>query len=241
MRIRPFSGRRRPRLVLHAGIHKTGTTSIQRMLKDSRDADRARGLFYPYPEKLTRAMPHHRFAHGLASATATYASFSPRFVEYTQEQVRDGDLVVISSEPIYRHAWEMDWSRTTWHDDAAYWAARRRYLQNVARALKEFDVSVLLFLREKESFVASMAAERTNTGDWAGSGDDLAEQYPQLIEFDRQVELFNELVGPVTTVDYELALQEGGSVVAFYRAIGFEPPPGATSMRVRVTEPDPET
>jgi len=208
------------------------------MLRDNRDADRARGLFYPYPEHLTRVMPHHRFAHGLSSATAKYASFSPKFVEYTREQARDGDLVVISSEPIYRHAYEMDWSQTTWHDDAAYWAARRRYLQDVAGALREFDVSVLLFLREKQSFVTSMAAERTNTGDWAGSGADLAEQYPQLIEYERQIELFDELIGPVTTVDYEDALQHGGSVVAFYEAIGFDPPPGATSMRVRVTEPD---
>jgi hypothetical protein len=208
------------------------------MLKDNRDADRARGLFYPYPEKLTRAMPHHRFAHGLSSATAKYRTFSPKFVEYTQEQVRDGDLVVISSEPVYRHAYEMDWSQTTWHDDAAYWAARRRYLQNIANALQAFDVSVLLFLREKNSFVTSMAAERTNTGDWAGTGEELAEQYPQLLEYDRQIDLFNELLGPVSTVDYEHALQHGGSVVAFYEALGFDPPPGATAMRVRVTEPD---
>lgn len=208
------------------------------MLKDNRDPDRARGLFYPYPDHLTKVMPHHRFAHGLSSATAKYRSYAPRFVEYTREEVRDGELVVISSEPVYRHAWEMDWSRTTWHDDAAYWAARRRYLQNVADALGEFDVSVLLFLRERQSFLASMAAERTTTGDWAGSAEDLAEQYPQLIEYDRQIELFEDLVGPVTTVHYEDALEHGGSVVAFYQALGFDPPPGAASLRVRVTEPD---
>jgi hypothetical protein len=231
-------GRRRPRLVLHAGIHKTGTTSIQKALRDSGEADRARGLFYPYPEHITRTKPHHRFAHGLASATSKFRDVPPRFVEYIQDEMRLGDLVVISSEPIYRHAYEMSWSTTTWQDDDAYWAARRQYLGNVAEALEDFDVSVLLFLRDEQDFVASMAAERTNTGDWAGTGADLAEQFPQLIEYDRQIELFSEVVGPVTTVDYDQALREGGSVVAFYRALGFEPPADAASVRERVTKPE---
>ena len=235
--MRLFS-RRRPRLVLHAGIHKTGTTSIQRALRENRESDRARGLFYPFPEHLGSKTPHHRFAHGLASATAKQRTFSGKFVEYVKSDVRAGDLIVISSEPVYRHAWEMDWSTTTWHDDDAYWAARRRYLTNVAQALEDFDVSVLLFLRDKEDFLVSMAAERTRTGDWAGSGEDLAEQFPQLLEYDRQIELFRELVGPVTIVDYDRALHEGGSVVAFYRTLGFEPPTEAASVRERVTRPD---
>ncbi len=206
------------------------------MLKDNRENDRARGLFYPYPAELMPVVPHHRFAHGLASDTAKSRKFSREFVEYTRDEVRPGELVVISSEPIYRHAYNLSWSTTTWHDDAAYWAARRRYLKNVARALRHFDVSVLLFLRDPETFSTSMAAERTRTGDWAGSGQDLAEQYPQLLEFDRQIELFSQFIGPVTTVDYEHALAAGGSVVAFYEALGFDPPPNAGSVRERVTE-----
>ncbi len=221
-------------------MHKTGTTSIQKVLRENRDTDRARGLFYPFPEDLTPRMPHHRFAHGLASATSRWQSFSPAFVEYTRDQVRAGELVVISSEPVYRHAFEMPWLRdTTWKDDAsAYWEARRRYLENVARALQHFDVSVLLFLRGKESFLDSMANDLTRSGDWFGTGRDLAEQHPQLVEYDRQVDLLDEIVGPVTTVDYDQALTEGGSVIAFYRAIGFDPPPGAASVRVRVSRHD---
>ena len=35
------------RLILHAGTHKTGTTSIQKVLADNRDWLRERGLIYP--------------------------------------------------------------------------------------------------------------------------------------------------------------------------------------------------
>ena len=56
------------RLILHAGAHKTGTSTIQRALFENRGWLRARGIFYPDPRPRfgSRFRAHHALAHALA-------------------------------------------------------------------------------------------------------------------------------------------------------------------------------
>ena len=55
------------RLILHAGTHKTGTTSIQKVLADNREWLRERGLIYPDGKSAfgKTSIPHHRFCRSL--------------------------------------------------------------------------------------------------------------------------------------------------------------------------------
>ena len=155
------------RLVLHAGTHKTGTTSIQRVLADNRDWLRSRGLYYPDGGKIFRERtPHHQIAHGLKSADPVLHRASLDYIRQIRCNARDGETVIISSEPIYRHiSGRADANNVS---DEEYWARRRRYLEDVARALHEFDVEVLLFYRRVDDFAVSSYGESVRKGSWHG-------------------------------------------------------------------------
>ena len=60
------------RLILHAGTHKTGTTSIQKALFDNRVLLREYGLIYPDGRGVYRKerLAHHGFVHGFTETSA---------------------------------------------------------------------------------------------------------------------------------------------------------------------------
>jgi hypothetical protein len=238
--------KKKPRLVLHVGTHKTGTTSIQRALFDSREFDRSRGLIYPLPSlAVTKARrSHHFLAHYLQRYGEVERAAVDKFRAEILEMEPLGQTIVISAEPFYRHVAGMDWTSAEWSDPKKYWPARVEYLKRVRRWLSPFETTVLLFLREQGAFATSLAGELTRKNEWSGSADDFRFRHsPQLFDYDRQRTLLRKHLGPVTTVDYDDALRTGGSVPAFYQAIGFDAPEGTASIRERVSadfEPDSE-
>lgn len=124
------------RLILHAGTHKTGTTTIQKVPADNREFLRDHGILYPkggsaFPR--TR-VPHHRFAHGLVDPQGEAYEKGQRFIAEAAGSARDGEAILISSEPIYRHL------ATARGDEDDFWARRRRYLATLAALLDPFDV-----------------------------------------------------------------------------------------------------
>lgn len=229
---------RKPRLLLHVGTHKTGTTSIQKVLHDHRPYDRERGLFYPVPPRalIPSSHPHHDLAHCLAGDRPEERARAAIFRSYVRKAAHPLDRIVISSEPLYRHVLGMDWTSASWSDPSAYWPAREAYLKRLRRWLSPFDVSVLMFVREKRAFASSLAAEMARKQTLSVSADELMTVHsPQLFDYERQITLLSRYVGPVSVVDYDDSVARGGSVVAFYAALGLEPPPGSADVRVRVT------
>lgn len=224
------------RLVLHAGTHKTGTTSIQKALASNRAIDRARGLFYP--DRLGRfdghkgatTVPHHLFAHGLTGFDPILLRESRGFADALRQEAGVGETVVISTEALYRHRQGHLGIRDFSTDLAGYWPARNAYLADVASTLHGFDVDVVLYFRKRADFARSLAAEFTSKGSWTGNAKQLATAFAPLLDYERQVEAFRRAFGKVTIVDYDHALTEGGSVEVFYRTIGFTPPADAATI-----------
>ena len=62
-------------LVIHAGVHRTGTTSLQRALEKARPALAARGIVYPGTETNQQALAWalHRKQSGAAEVRAILA------------------------------------------------------------------------------------------------------------------------------------------------------------------------
>lgn len=229
------------RLILHAGTHKTGTTSIQKVLADNRAWLRERNLYYPDGGATIRSrLPHHEFAHGITRADPARHSASLAFIKEVRQNTLDGETIVISSEPIYRHF--------SGHDgflplaDAEYWTRRRRYLEDMARTLHEFDVEVLLFFRRVDDYAVSLYSEaisknrrrilRNSCGFL-----DFIDRRKQLFEYDAQISLFRSVFHNVNTLSYDHALDKG-VIPTFFEAIGVAPPPKAASEWIRQS-PDP--
>jgi len=126
----------RHRLTLHAGLHKTGTTTLQRALHASRDTLAAQGVFYPDPPEGTA---HNRFfrpelAHELGHALAAF---------YRSECAR----LLLSAEDLASHFLRPDRAE----------AIRSTF----ARA---FEIDVVIYLRRQDRLKESVYAEIVKRG-----------------------------------------------------------------------------
>jgi hypothetical protein len=220
------------RLILHAGTHKTGTTSIQKVLADNRDWLRKRGLIYPKGGSVFGGMPHHRFSHALTNSKADGAEQAKRFIDAARAKARPDDTMLISAESIYRHVYGHDrWHGLTGED---YWLGRQRYLAAVADCLKGFDTRVLLFFRESQSFARSLYGEVHKRSVWQGTFDEFLVAYAVWFDYDRQVSAFRSNFSVVDTFSYEEACRDG-LMKTFFFIIGFPMPSGAEEVWERRT------
>jgi len=226
------------RLILHAGTHKTGTTSIQKVLSDNRSWLRHHGLIYPdgdgvySPKAPLKA--HHVFARAFTGTSAGGYAQAVQFLEGARTQLeRPRDVILLSTEDVYRHIEGYgDWQHFA---DPDYWVRREGYLRRLAEALHGFDVTVLLFFRERQSFARSLYAELVYRKErWQGSPEEFVAQFCHWFDYQQQVATFNAFFSDVRTSSYE-RVAEQGLIRTFFRTIGFPMPPNADQIWKRKT------
>lgn len=105
------------RVIIHAGIHRTGTTSLQRALSGNRDALAARGIGYPGLE-----VHHQKLAWSLKRGDADL-----RDVEALLATVPEAETVILSGEDFSIHE-DLDWlaDLAGQHDTRAVFYLRRQ-------------------------------------------------------------------------------------------------------------------
>lgn len=154
-----------PRLLLHIGTHKTGTTSIQRFCGANRDALRKRGVWYPPADigSFPSHYAHHRIAHAIAGRDQEFGtSDATEFFERVRKQMKRNETCLISAEPMYRHMLPdpfADGGLAKLHVDEADMRFDR-YASAVRECLDAFEVTVLVMLRRQDTFLESLYAEQ---------------------------------------------------------------------------------
>jgi hypothetical protein len=223
------------RLILHAGTHKTGTTSIQKVLDDSQDWLKDHGLLYPVTEPFVGSRPHHKFTHALASDKHKDLAKAQAFISAVKAQA-DADkckAVIISSEAVYRHlSGGIGLAGLVAPD---YWERRKEYLQTLAGLLSEFDVEVVLCFRDYGYFLSWLHRTVTREGAWEGDPSEFKKAFSDRFDYDRQIALFRDVFPNVRTYQYEDAKQVG-VIQSFFDVIGFPMPPDAASVWERPTK-----
>jgi hypothetical protein len=209
--------------VLHAGIHKTGTTSIQSVLDKHRKKLRKQGLIYPDTKPYLGGgrHAHHRLAHALVGADADALDAAHQFLERIKTSARPGDTVLLSSEAFYRHVHATKNWRSVSKDD--YWPLRTQYLARLARALSDLDASVLLFLRRPDAFAESLYRENVTKSLTKAPFYRWLQRSRPLFDYDEQVKAFSSAFPSVQVCRYEAAAAEG-LVQAFFRHVGVTAP-----------------
>ena len=129
------------RLILHAGVPKTGTTALQWHLDSQRAALAESGVWYPPSSNLAgRAPKHQRLVSVLMGANEA------AFGEYIQEALRDipesTHTVILTTEGIYNH----------WRDYPPQAKGLLRHLAGL------FNFEMCVWFREPVSFAASLYA-----------------------------------------------------------------------------------
>jgi uncharacterized protein DUF4112 len=226
------------KLVLHAGTHKTGTTSIQRALWHNRAWLRARGLIYPDGEGVYSPQSplknHHEFARSFTGIYPKELAQAGQFLDDVRAQLESPrDVILLSTEDVYRHIQGYDYWQ---HFAPDYWARREEYLRLLAMALQNFDVMVLLFFRERQSFARSLYAELVRNG-WQCSPAEFAEQFYHWFEYEQQIAVFKAVFSDVRISSYESATKRG-LIKTFFQTIEFPMPPNADRIWRRRTSTD---
>lgn len=220
----------RPRLYLHLGTHKTGTTALQAFSVAHREGLLGQGLYYPdfAPVSPGPQDGHHALAHAFsASPRGLSREQAEALIARWQRKASEQHLtLVISAEAIYRHVL----------GSGGFVDQRRRYLEGLKHALAGFEVVPVVVFRRPDDYLRSLyqeaVANRSTPRVMPAFADYLARP-PAGIDYTANAGVVEEVFGTLRVMLYEeLAASPGSLGDAFYAALG-APVTGAPTQRVR--------
>lgn len=228
-----------PKLYLHAGTHKTGTTGLQTFAAQNQGRLASQGILYPgySPLSLKVKDGHHQFAHSIARTGN--ARLSPDDLwhvvrSWHQKAASEGLDVLVSSEALYRHL----------AGEGTFFERRRNYLSRVSTFLEGFDVRPLLVFRRPDDFIRSLYQEHILSHSrlepmpdflgWAKS----KKRY-QLSYYESAC-LFKEVFGSLGAWVYEDLAADGNLYQNFFSVIGVDSSGFVDPGRVRASLTVPE-
>lgn len=214
-----------PKLILHAGIHKTGTTAIQAFAHKNRAALAKSSILYPYGRSNKRweqpAQAHHEFAHAIADKDKylKWHQVETYIRSWAKEASEQGLDVLISSEAIYRHV--LSSVQGPWIEK------RKGYLKRLSTALSGFDVSVVLVLRRQDDYIKSLFQEAVMKNSPAGrkTFTDFRKQYltdHKKTNFNENLCLFELFFSKVNVLIYEDLIHSPGLCANFFDYLGLD-------------------
>lgn len=190
--------------IVHAGSHKTGTTSLQHVLAARRTELAVAGFSYPALDRKTRN--HNALAHRLATCSDDELPTWRRKLSAAPARLgtqRDGaTALLLSAEEFSTRIGNVDpWAG---FDDGAYWEHRRQYLARLRDVLPEgARVEVFLCLRDHESYAHALYATKMLSGKIGGSFGDFVRRCAPIFDYRRQVEVLAEVLGPVRLQSFD--------------------------------------
>ena len=139
------------KIVIHIGRHKTGTSSIQRFLKDNKEKLSEHGIHYP-TDNIGHKLAHHSFAQLFSSINhrgrtleESLQVLNPEIVVFKSFLVED-KINLISSEAFQNCNPDL-----------------------LALAFSDYDVKVCFYLRNEITYLASSYAQKVQATSYCGS------------------------------------------------------------------------
>jgi len=205
------------KFVLHVGTHKTGTTSIQRYLRQNARSVRRAGLWYPDYDLLGKRSQHahHDIAHALAnkSKVLTLAD-AQSFAQLSRAKAKRGERVLISAEPFYRHTLAMKTSN--------YWRHKDRYIQRVAEVFGQ-ESEIVFVLRRQDTFAESIYQEHVKATRYQGRFDDFLVDYKHYFAYLKNIEAWQQHFPQIKVLVFEDLCIDNTLELNFLSAIGVHP------------------
>ena len=210
-------------MILHAGTHKTGTTSIQMVLDQNRTWLHERGYLYP---KFRPGYGHNALAHRLALTEREHVHVRPAF-----EPASDHTLI-LSAEDF----WGIIRSHEDWNEfcHPNYWQRRIEYLRRVRSALCDFEeIVILICFRRQDEFAASLYGTKILNGRFRGSFRDFRSRSKPLFNYRRQLDAFRAAFDKVRFTSFDAL--KNNLVPAFCDWAGVPVPPKGMAKRLKIT------
>ncbi|MEM9267425.1 MAG: hypothetical protein AAGA78_00615, partial [Pseudomonadota bacterium] len=213
----------KPRLILHAGLQKTGTTAIQNVLS----ADRARlatnGVIYPAVRRLTKEPYSNHLAvfRWMAEGGWIMRARAKRFFN----DLPADSQVVLSAENV---------CRLMLRGDAPKHTRQILFLREVSACLPHHAVEPVLYLRRPDAFAEAQYKEAVARG---LSGAHLTfERFVvregRRFDYPSMLARFEQTFGRMIAIGYEQASAQG-LIDEFYERLGLPAPAQDRAKRTR--------
>lgn len=220
-------------VILHVGLHKTGTTSIQQWLRDHEVLLAEHRIRFP---RGWLQMDNHFELPLTLMRLDRMTNARRRSDEWRDPAWRD-DVVRQVVDDLRRHP---DWTTVLSSENLSWFRYDDEFL-----ALREVvgDAHVVIYLRNKDDFLASLTAHFNKNGMPGVSDDPTAYNYVEpdtwLADYDARVADWARWFPRVTVIDYDIVTTGGRSVVAsFVELLGVPVPPDVEDYRLN-TRSDP--
>lgn len=211
------------RLILHMGLHKTGTTAIQQQLSDCYDQLLEQGIWYPEIRDTNgTAIPsHHELFHALAGKSSRLTTEDAETCIRSWQFPPNNSVhtLIVSSESLSRHvitAGSRNWS-----------ASRSAFLEKLADIFSAFEVRPVIVIRRWDDYIRSFYQEHVRKGTAAGSRSFRAfreQRQNSSLRILENIELTEKHLGWPTVLIYE-DLAAGNNLVAhFLKSLDIKPP-----------------
>lgn len=180
--------------IVHAGTHKTGTTTVQNVMA-TRRADLAAADIH-YPAINAKARDHNSLAHKLATCADAE-------LKSARHELRgDPATLLLSAEEFSTRICNPDpWAE---FDDGAYWERRKHYLSRLRSVLPDSaQIEVFICFRDHESYAHTLYATKILSGKVDWSFGEFVRRCAPIFDYRRQVEVLAEMLGPVRVKGYD--------------------------------------
>lgn len=216
------------RLILHIGMQKTGTTSIQKALFQNRELLARHGVVYPeVPESDWNKVSHYNCFRGYFGSVPDpvglqgQVTIRDQFIESLKGL--DARTAIISAECL--SAWPAPMREEESLED--YWQRKAEIIGEIRKDLSPFDVTVVVTLREKASFLKSLFKQYLKmTKAWYISIEqELAEfliRERHEVDYNGQMDAWRQHFDDVVAVDYDRKSGHDAFVNDFMQRIGIE-------------------
>lgn len=204
---------KKPKLLLHVGSHKTGTTSIQATLAKNRTLLKDNGILYPDTKPFFRggSDAHHDIAHYLADKEGYEKVLADEFVNFLKMESNKYDKILLSAEPFYRHVILDTQTDISQVSESEFFRGREVYLKRVESFFKDFDVEVILFLRRQDDFAESLYKNCVVSAGFCGGFDKHLNysKFKHNYNYTKQIEVLSKVFGETAADSYEKNLERG--------------------------------
>lgn len=144
------------RCILHVGTHKTGTTTVQTILKQKQNELRLNGFYYPL---FKGNINHNHLAHKLATCSDSELTDIRLTLNHSIGSLdNETDCLVLSAEEFStRICHEKPWMDL----DSNYEDKRLHYLGRLKRVLSDFErIDIYICFRSHEEYAHSLYATK---------------------------------------------------------------------------------
>ena len=214
-------------LFLHIGSHKTGTTSIQRLLSRHRDSLAAQGIWYPRMSEL--------LVHGSDSTShlniARSLDNNSRKKFYTTDEIKqifsaitskskNYDHTIISAEAFWRIGFIKPPAETQARDEynRKTWESKAENIVQVKELLGNTETTIVATLRERSAYIQSSYSEFILATLYQKSILKFIKYIQHVTDYKRQLQAWQSHF-PVLTLSYEKLCANGNLPIEFIQTL----------------------